>query len=1086
MEFTFNENEKNSNRDPPENWDPKKLRQLVLMDDLTGLFNRRYFRLRLDEEEKRCRKHGKIFSLMMLDVNRFKEINDVHGHLMGDQVLVYIGKVLRESVREEDIVCRWAGDEFVVILPESGDEETKNVANRIMNAVKDFQWGEKLGIEISGVSLSLGYAIFPDDAMDLLSLIEKADRALYGAKKKGKPLRVVEVEPQVETRKKDVKGPAVFGKQQELKVLTKALEMINRDAPQFFLLRGEMGVGKTFTVERIEEEARKLKILVLRGRCDEEAGDKPLFPFKDLFNHFIAQDREKDYFSSVKLPESSITELSRLSPIWAKHKSIDRATQNEMGRDRFLLFEAFSQFLTKLSETTGVLLIIEDIHWADLASLALFQFLVRTLEHGRIVLFLTARPLDTTLEGGRDTAALRELLSMEKGGRFQHLVLNPLSKNDSLMMIRDLLGESKPGAEAVEEFYRITEGNPFFIKGMAEFAGKADRFPQEFDDLPPTIHEAISQKIEKLSTEARTAFQVASILGREFEFDVLLNILHINEGYLLDIIDEGIRFHIIEEVQDFNGDRYSFVQNIIWKVLNSMIPESDLSDFHRRAGHAIEQYDLEGIEDRFGELAHHFELGGDQERALGYSLKAARKARELYAHDEAISFYKKAAKLARSMRNHSDGDKLLQIYEERGLVYMQVGDYRRSQRDFEKVLELSTGTGNRGKIGHALKHLSNISIFKREFEKAYEYSLRTMQHATEEKDTGLKAESLAAFGNIHLFSGEYEKALACYNKALNLDKKSHDSLRVSKLYTNLGVIYWYKEQYTKALDHYQKANEVLARIGNKTLQPLCVNNIAMITLQRGQFSEALKMCEEALQIARETGNRIIQAYSYNNIGEIYQRIGDYETALDWGRKAVSLIKQVKDKGSRADFLRNRGVDYYYLGEKKKALLDLNKALLLSRSTGKKEYEMNDLYWLIRLLVDEDRLDEAKHHLQAFSEIIASRKSREYSTRYAIASSLIHCAEGELKKALLDIETVEFDGEELDPYLEIKYDYQRAVILDRMGQKKKSRDSLQKAWREAQSLSRNVSDRKLKKCFLGSRFVVSVRDLLRTISSTPPD
>jgi tetratricopeptide (TPR) repeat protein len=621
---------------------------------------------------------------------------------------------------------------------------------------------------------------------------------------------------------------------------------------------------------------------------------------------------------------------------------------------------------------------------------------------------------------------------------------------------------------------------------MVEYLRKSERSTGALDDLPPTLHEVIGQKIEKLSDDAKAAYQAASVLGSEFEFDVLLNVLQSNEGFLLDIIDEGIRSNIIAEVQGYSGDRYSFVQNIICKALYSGIPAKIRAEIHLNCGTAIEKYDLEGIEERYGELAHHFEQGGNKRKTFDYTLKAARRACELYAHDEALSFYVKAIKLAQSSRSGIDEEELIEIHEERGLVYQQKNDYRRAQRDFEKVIDLCNTTGRNDRRGYALKNLSNISIYKREFKEAYEYSLRTIRHAMEVGDSGLKAESLAAFGNIYLFSGDYDRALTYYNKALEMDRRDPDKLRASKVYTNLGVIYWYKEKNEKALAYYQQALRLLRELGNKTFQPLCVNNIAMITLQQGHFTKALTMCKDSLEISRETGNSLIEVYIYNNISEIYQRLGDYNSALMWSRKAISLIKQIKDQGSKADFIRNRGVVYFLLGQNKKAKNDLKKALVLSKSSGKKEYEMNALYWLIRLLVDEGDIEDAKHYLVEFRDTIAHRKSCEYSLKLAMSSSMIELAEGRNESALWSLTRTACADGEMDPMLFMLYLYQKAEALRRIGKKEEGKEEIEKAWEIVASISRKIKDRPLKEIFLASPGVLAIKDLLEELSSSLRD
>jgi two-component system cell cycle response regulator len=125
--------------------DLSSLIQIVLRDDLTELYNRRYFRQRLEEERKRVDNDKASLAIIMLDVDNFKVINDTLGHLKGDDVLVMIGKLISSAVRSIDIVCRYAGDEFVVILPAAGRREAGKIARRILKAIASYNWEAVLG-----------------------------------------------------------------------------------------------------------------------------------------------------------------------------------------------------------------------------------------------------------------------------------------------------------------------------------------------------------------------------------------------------------------------------------------------------------------------------------------------------------------------------------------------------------------------------------------------------------------------------------------------------------------------------------------------------------------------------------------------------------------------------------------------------------------------------------------------------------------------------------------------------------------------------------------------------------------------------
>lgn len=158
----------------------------ALHDELTGLFNRRYFNNVLARQVTACQRHEQCFSLLMIDVDRFKAYNDRFGHLAGDRALVEMGRVLQSSARAMDYVVRYGGEEFAVILPRTDKEQALRVAERHRRAAEEHYFaGEEL-MPGERLTISMGVACFPDDADDLLGLIARADEALYQAKRRGR------------------------------------------------------------------------------------------------------------------------------------------------------------------------------------------------------------------------------------------------------------------------------------------------------------------------------------------------------------------------------------------------------------------------------------------------------------------------------------------------------------------------------------------------------------------------------------------------------------------------------------------------------------------------------------------------------------------------------------------------------------------------------------------------------------------------------------------------------------------------------------------------------------------------------------
>ncbi len=153
-------------------------------DGLTRLHNRRYFDERLVKEMKRSHRDGAPLSLLILDVDRFKRVNDTHGHMAGDLVLQALARAVEASVRDMDVVCRFGGEEFSAILPNCPPEEARQAAERIRRAVEAIPTAA-IGLA-APVTVSIGAATFPQPFSSLTGLLRGADEALYAAKTKGR------------------------------------------------------------------------------------------------------------------------------------------------------------------------------------------------------------------------------------------------------------------------------------------------------------------------------------------------------------------------------------------------------------------------------------------------------------------------------------------------------------------------------------------------------------------------------------------------------------------------------------------------------------------------------------------------------------------------------------------------------------------------------------------------------------------------------------------------------------------------------------------------------------------------------------
>lgn len=162
---------------------------MAMVDPLTGLYNRRYAQSYLERIHKRARHKGLPFTLMLLDLDRFKQVNDRHGHIAGDEVLVEVARRLRANLREVDLLARFGGEEFLVVLPDTGRDEAAHAAERLRRVIGERPVRARSRKRDIPITLSIGVVVSDENGAEnarISQLIDRADRALYASKSEGR------------------------------------------------------------------------------------------------------------------------------------------------------------------------------------------------------------------------------------------------------------------------------------------------------------------------------------------------------------------------------------------------------------------------------------------------------------------------------------------------------------------------------------------------------------------------------------------------------------------------------------------------------------------------------------------------------------------------------------------------------------------------------------------------------------------------------------------------------------------------------------------------------------------------------------
>ncbi len=939
--------------------DAHRLRQLVIKDDLTELYNRRYFKERLREEKRRGDLQGLPFSLLILDVDHFKEVNDYFGHPTGDKVLVQVAKIISESVREIDISCRYAGDEFVVILPGALETETEGVIKRIVGNLNTYLWEERAGVGLPKLTCSVGYSCYPEDARELPQLIKRADHALYWAKNQGRDrwirwksgLAAGLVE---KNRSRQDRTLEMVGRVREREKMMRLIERVESGSGCPVLIEGEMGVGKSRLVQYA------LMILEHKGfeplvvNCFKEMTSIPYFPLREVMSYL--EDAFKEELSGVlkAVGTQHRLELSRFYPSLAEECMTPDSHEKEpdSASEQYVLFESFLKIFTRLSRIKPLVVVVENVQWADFATRKLLNYLSRAISSERILLLATRRTgrkssLELAVE--EETPVGDEIL--------ETIELKNLSRVECDLLAEGLLGREDLPRRFLETLYKRTAGNPLFVEEMIKYldrepdttieqgTGKAEH------SVPDNVAEMLKGQVDTIQEEKRSVLSMASVLGVEFGFDMLMLLTLKNEGYLLDVMDEAVKQRIIRSVAHPSEDRYTFVNPLFRQVLYEGINKRRRRNLHKQIGKYLEKYYQDRIEELYGDLALHFQQAGDRQKALEYTIRAGEKAKRLYANREAIHYFDSAIEIITASRDIDPDQKLhLQLMEEKGDVHDLIGEYDNAQKEYEKFLESLPDVDNQdtsrarviGKLGLVTdKKGDSVGAIKR-----LEEGLKIINRSD---DQG-RAQLLGYLADMHLRNGDLARAGKCCEDGLNLLSRKEESAIGAHLYMSngcvflekgeikraryhmsrgieildsvgdnkglgkallsMGTLYYTQGKYRKAEEFYERSRELATRVGNVVVLMACDNNLGMIARVSADFRKAISYWEEGLDIAQKIGHHRYVGFLKNNLGNAHREVGDYPLARKRLEESLRLFRQI---GSDPDIRRvNRGLAIFHL------------------------------------------------------------------------------------------------------------------------------------------------------------------------------
>jgi DNA-binding SARP family transcriptional activator/tetratricopeptide (TPR) repeat protein len=549
------------------------------------------------------------------------------------------------------------------------------------------------------------------------------------------------------------------------------------------VIAGDPGIGKTRLVSELGRRAYEQGATVLLGRCHEEVLIS-YQPFVEAFGRYVGAVAPDVLRTQVGPDEVA---LARLVPELARRlPELAEPAGGDPEGERFRLFEAAASVLAHAARSWPVVLLVEDLHWADKPTALLLTHVVRSIQAERVLVIGTCR--ETEL--GEPLASA--LADLRRDRALERLRLGSLHRGEVATMISAWLGRSPP-THFAHALHRETEGNPFFIeevlRHLLEVGAEWGRLAS-FTELgiPDGVREAIERRLATLSPAARRVVLMAAAIGRSFSTDVIEAVAELHGERLLDALDEATERRIVQEEPGAPG-RYAFTHALLRETLYASLSASRRVGLHRRIGAILEQQCAGDPEPPLGELAYHFVAAaepGAAAKAVDFSARAARRALAALAYEEAASHFARALEAVELSESGDDAtrcDLLLGL----GEAHSKASDFDRSRGAFQAAAELARTAGLGEQLARAALGLARGWIQQGTADRAVIDLLQEALATLPDADTALRARVLGRLAMELHFSGEPERCRAVARQSVALARRLDDP---STLAFALNAYHW--------------------------------------------------------------------------------------------------------------------------------------------------------------------------------------------------------------------------------------------------------------------------------------------------------
>lgn len=686
------------------------------------------------------------------------------------------------------------------------------------------------------------------------------------------------------------------GRDGEMVILRGCLEKAISGSGQLVTIIGEAGVGKSRLVYEFRRHVDRNRIAIWEGRCQSYGAETPYLPLLDGLRRALRIHEESD---PTVLHEKAVANLLAIDPALERYlphllrllsiPSADHRLPETLQGEalRRELEEALAATIAQSAQHQPLVLIYEDWHWADDASDSALNNIVTLVGHYPLMVIVLYRPEYT-----------RRWTETE---HYTAIVLHYLDVANTGAMLRSILGTTVLPDALAPAVHARTAGNALFNEEMAhalrdegivEVANGRARLTKPLEDvqLPDSIHAVIRSRVDRLEPADREVLRLASVIGREFDRDVLETIASGREMVSQALVRLA-RQDLIHQVRVLPQAEFIFKHVLTQVVVYETLLIQQRKKIHALVGRAIEEHYADRLDEHVEDLAHHFSRSAVNEKAIHYLELAGDKAAGLFSLTEARNHYRQAKQLLSSTEDSPESMRqAVEVTVKWGSISngMPTEDLAIA---LQESVTLAEKLQDKTLLAKASGFLGYMCFLRGDYKRCRSEAERVIGMASEVKDDDIIGLGYRVLGSMYSFGAKFPKAVEPLNKAIELLDRAKNWHEVGMSAANLGWAYMNMGEFDQCYKYYDMAISCAQTHSVRSMEVLPTAWLATAKGYQGDFESAIALSDRAIQIAWEVGD-IVAAYWANIFkGYIGYMAGDSRNGIYPLREGMDKVKE---------------------------------------------------------------------------------------------------------------------------------------------------------------------------------------------------